>query len=165
MYPKPARLSLVPHQPDSPPEVVSSPGSVRLAGELDLATAPHVAEELASALEASRCVVVDLRALRFIDVAGMRVLLVASASARKDGRRLVIVRGPAPVDKVFTLTGSAALVETVDLAPGAPPERAARSAAPVGGVHRLRRAAHGLHDAAERQIEARLRTHLDVILP
>jgi anti-anti-sigma regulatory factor len=44
----------------------------------------------------------------------------ASARARQRGRRLVVLRGPPDVDRVFSLTGSAGDVESGDVEPVEP---------------------------------------------
>ena len=54
----------------------------------------------------------DLRELAFMDCAGMRVIVDAAERARRDGRRLIVLRGPAQVDRVFTLTGTADVLES-----------------------------------------------------
>jgi anti-anti-sigma factor len=84
------------------------PGGVhlRLLGELDLASA----KELKAALERVQAeapprTVVDLRGLGFIDSTGLSALVGADERAREAGRRLLLVRGPAPVQRVFEITG------------------------------------------------------------
>jgi hypothetical protein len=46
---------------------------------------------------------------------GAHAIVNASISARQLGRRLVLLRGPPNVDRVFTLTGSSDAVEIADL--------------------------------------------------
>ena len=79
-----------------------------LAGELDLEGAERVNQELlrAEATDARR-IVLDLSNLEFIDSSGIRLILAADARSRSDGDRLVLVRGPRPVHRVFELTGVA----------------------------------------------------------
>jgi len=60
-------------------------------GELDLDTAQDLEAELATH---SGPVVVDLRELSFIDLAGLRVLLAADARSRQDGNNLRFIPGP-----------------------------------------------------------------------
>lgn len=60
-------------------------------GELDLATAQDLEAVLATR---SGPVVVDLRKLSFIDLAGLRVLLEADARSRQDGMHLRFISGP-----------------------------------------------------------------------
>jgi hypothetical protein len=52
-----------------------------------------------------RLVIVDLRRLSFMDVAGMHVLLTAQRQAAERGRRLAFVRGPRAVQRLFSLVG------------------------------------------------------------
>lgn len=87
---------------------------VQVAGELDIATAPALEQTLRDAELRARLVVLDLRELTFTDSCGVHVIINASVRANQAGRRLVIVRGPAQADRLFTLTAPAAL-EIVDL--------------------------------------------------
>jgi hypothetical protein len=50
----------------------------------------------------------------------------ASASARRDGRRLIVLRGTPNVDRIFALTGSDDDVEIGDLDLLDPPEQPLR---------------------------------------
>jgi len=97
---------------------------VRVVGELDIATAPRLAQTLRSAELCARRLVLDLRELAFIDCCGVQVIVNASVRARQGGGRLVIVRGPSPVDRVFVLTGTAAALEIIDLNASEPPVQA-----------------------------------------
>jgi len=71
-------------------------GSVQLTlrGELDLATAPELEQLVNERIDAGDEVVVDLRALEFMDSSGIRVLVAAHARAGRVGTTLVIVRPP-----------------------------------------------------------------------
>lgn len=78
---------------------------VVLEGELDLAAAPVLEEELERVEQRSpRYVVIDLRDVTFIDSSGLRLLLATDARARKAGRQLVLVRGPEVVQRVFEIS-------------------------------------------------------------
>ncbi len=66
-------------------------------------------------------VVLDLRELRFIDSAGVRVVVEAAERARREGHRLAVVRGPRQVDRAFKLIRTDELVETFDLGLVVPP--------------------------------------------
>jgi anti-anti-sigma factor len=84
-----------------------SPGVVLLTlwGELDLATVPDL--ELAFMnvdAMAERVVVVDLRPLDFLDLAGARCLMAADARARDRGRELHLLSGPR-AERLFALAG------------------------------------------------------------
>jgi anti-anti-sigma factor len=94
---------------------------VRVIGELDIATAPLLAQTLREAQLRARRVVLDLRELTFMDCAGIHVVVDASNRGRQAGTHLVLVRGPSRVDRLFTLTGASDALEIVDLDPIAPP--------------------------------------------
>ncbi len=82
-------------------------GAVRLRfrGELDIATAPQVEEELRRLeVDAPPLLILDLRGLEFMDSTGLRTVVAADSRAREAGRRVVVVRGCAAVDRVFTVT-------------------------------------------------------------
>src|SRR3954466_12977356 len=97
-------------------------GAVRIAlrGELDLAHAYTFDEELRRVEEARpSCVVLDLRELRFLDSCGLARLLAARRRARKSGHRLLLVRGPAAIQRLFALSGVAEAFEMVSDIPPA----------------------------------------------
>ena len=94
--------------------------SVHLSGELDLATAPQLEQTLRDAQLDASLVVLDLRELGFMDCAGLHVIVDAAERARRDGRRLIVVRGRAHVDRLFTLTGTGDVVEISDHDPRQP---------------------------------------------
>jgi anti-anti-sigma factor len=76
--------------------------TVKLAGELDVATMHHVQRELAEALRSDAAVIVlDLRELAFIDCSGLRVIVDAQ---RRASNRL-IVKGSRRVQRIFELCG------------------------------------------------------------
>ena len=88
---------------------------VALEGELDLSTVAKVQEELRR-VEASApaTVVVDLSKLSFLDSTGLRCIVTADERARDEGRRIVIVRGPDAVQRVFAITRLEERLEMVD---------------------------------------------------
>jgi anti-sigma B factor antagonist len=86
-------------------------GWVHVAGELDIATAPQLARMLRESLSRAQLVVLDLRELSFMDCSGVHAIVDASSWARRAGRQLVVLRGPAHVDRLFALTGNADTVE------------------------------------------------------
>jgi anti-anti-sigma factor len=88
---------------------------VALVGELDLSTVAKVQEELRRIEAASpQTVVVDLSKLTFLDSTGLRCIVTADERAREEGRRIVIVRGPDPVQRVFAITRLEERLEMVD---------------------------------------------------
>jgi len=81
---------------------------VALTGELDLDGAERVTQELLRAETSdARRIVLDLSGLEFMDSTGIRLIIAAHARSRMDGDRLVLVRGPQAVHRVFELTGIA----------------------------------------------------------
>jgi anti-sigma B factor antagonist len=78
---------------------------VRLAGELDLATATQAQTALEDAMRSSASVILDLSGLEFMDSSGLRVIIATDRSAKESGKRLRIVKGPETVQRVFELTG------------------------------------------------------------
>lgn len=100
-------------------------GLVRIAlrGELDLSTVNKVEDELQSveAREPS-VLVLDLSRLSFLDSTGLRCLVTADQRAQEAGRRLVLVRGPEPVQRVFTITRLEERLEMVDDAASVQPD-------------------------------------------
>ncbi len=93
------------------------PGGVQLAlaGELDMASAAKLEEELAAVEERQPALlVVDLRPLTFMDSSGLRALVAADNRAREQGRRLALIRGGERVQRVFTITRLDERLEIVD---------------------------------------------------
>jgi anti-sigma B factor antagonist len=88
---------------------------VSLLGELDIATAPKLEEEVRR-LEAAGCrlIVIDLRGLDFMDSSGLRALLSADTRARDRGARLVIIRGDDRIQRVLHITRLDERLEIVD---------------------------------------------------
>jgi anti-anti-sigma factor len=77
---------------------------IELLGELDIAGAPSLEEELLSAEATDAAAIVcDLRQLEFIDSTGIRLLVMAADRAASTGR-LTILRGPKQVHRVFEIT-------------------------------------------------------------
>lgn len=88
---------------------------VELSGELDLASAPKLEDELKHVEDGGPSVIVlDLRALSFMDSSGLRALLAADARAKEAGRRLVLVRGDERVQRVLRITRLDERLEIVD---------------------------------------------------
>jgi anti-sigma B factor antagonist len=88
---------------------------IGLVGELDLSTVAKVQEELRR-VEESRpsTVVLDLSKLKFLDSTGLRCIVTADERAREAGWRMVVVRGPDPVQRVFSITRLEERLEMVD---------------------------------------------------
>lgn len=77
---------------------------LRVEGELDLASSRELAEALSYARRtAPPLLVVDLGKLRFLDMAGLRVLLDAYREATAEGQRLVLANVPGRIRRVLSL--------------------------------------------------------------
>lgn len=90
---------------------------VELRGELDLATAPRVAdvlESLAPDADGVRHVVLDLRGLTFMDARGLRELIRQNDYAHHNRHNLAIVRGREAIQRLLALTGVEELLVLVD---------------------------------------------------
>jgi anti-sigma B factor antagonist len=95
-------------------------GAVRVAlrGELDLEHAYTFDEEMRR-VEGERppCLVLDLKGLSFLDSSGLARLLAANRRARRERRRLLLVRGSAPVQRLMAITAVGQHFETVSEVP------------------------------------------------
>jgi anti-sigma B factor antagonist len=88
---------------------------VALTGELDIATAPRLEEEVRRLeAEGRGLIVLDLRGLEFMDSSGLRALLAADTRARERGARIVLVRGDDRIQRVLRITRLDERLEIVD---------------------------------------------------
>ena len=76
---------------------------VRLRGELDLATAPALADRLRELGARGERVLLDLDELAFMDAAGIRLLLAAADDADREDRAFALTPGSGPVRRLFEL--------------------------------------------------------------
>jgi anti-anti-sigma factor len=91
---------------------------VALAGELDISSAGQVERELERIeRDGPATLVLDLRELSFMDSTGLRIIVAADARAKEASRRLVIVRGPDAVQRIFRMTRLDERLEMVDAPP------------------------------------------------
>jgi anti-anti-sigma factor len=90
---------------DVPPESL-----VAVAGELDLASAPALGDTLRRLDPGCELVTLDLRALTFMDVAGLHAVVEARSLARAAGRRLQTLPPRGEGARVLELTGTRDLV-------------------------------------------------------
>ena len=88
--------------------------TVRLLGELDIASADaarHALELLDAGIQQ---IVLDLSQITYCDAAGVRFLLTAQRQARATGRDLVVRHASRPVRRVLALTGDLAAICPAD---------------------------------------------------
>lgn len=75
-------------------------------GELDALTAADTRRALGEALATgARHVVLDLRAVTFIDSTGIRLMVETEEGSRRDGHRFAIIDGGPPVQRLLEITG------------------------------------------------------------
>ena len=75
-------------------------------GELDLSNSEVFESAVRSAEERHRAnLIVDLSGLQFIDSSGLAVLIRTANRSRENSNSLALLRGSAPVDRLFKLTG------------------------------------------------------------
>ena len=78
--------------------------SLRVSGELDIATAPRLATALDDEVRPGTRVTLDLADLAFIDAAGLRVLVGVVRTVGTSGR-VVLRRPSAVVQRLLAVTG------------------------------------------------------------
>lgn len=76
-----------------------------LSGDIDMATAPMVEDELARAEQAEDLIVLNLEDVEFMDSTGIRTVIAADQRLRRRGASLRIVNVPEPVQKLLKLVG------------------------------------------------------------
>jgi anti-sigma B factor antagonist len=88
---------------------------IRLSGEFDISCEEAFLEELGGVLDsATSTLIVDLRALDFMDSTGLRVLVSLDNLARSDGFDFTVLCGNGRVRRVLRETGLDRLLPVVD---------------------------------------------------
>lgn len=91
---------------------------VSVAGEVDLSSAPRLAELVWRAKRQAGGdpphVVVDLRGVEFMDTAGLEVLLEEWNASRQSDRRMSLVAREGPVTRLLEVTGLSELFDLYD---------------------------------------------------
>lgn len=87
---------------------------VALQGPLDLARAYDFDDAMRRIeRDAPSRLMIDLRGVEFLDTTGLARLLAVRRRCRRAGRRLVLVRGPRAVQRIFSLAALDDQFETV----------------------------------------------------
>jgi anti-sigma B factor antagonist len=99
-------------------QLADARATLRLAGELDIATVPRLQEAVQSVLAAGpERLVVDLRPLSFLDSSGLRQMLMLADRAREEGWELILLRPAEQVLAIFQVTRAEENLPFVDELP------------------------------------------------
>ena len=79
--------------------------TVAVKGELDVATAPDLIAAVAALEAGYEELVIDLSECSFFASSGISVVLDENARGASEGFRLVVVKAPPEVQRIFDLTG------------------------------------------------------------
>jgi anti-sigma B factor antagonist len=90
-----------------------------LRGELDILTAPLLAQALQEPLSAAIPVRLDLSELRFLDSLGLRAILTAHEAAQRRGTPLAVVTGEGQAARLLAIAGVADLLNRRNGTPAA----------------------------------------------
>jgi anti-sigma B factor antagonist len=102
---------------------------MRAAGEIDMATAQTLREQLAAARAAKLTTLLDLAGISFIDSSGLHVLLESARWVDADNWALFIVRPSATVLRLLEVSGTTDTLPVVHAeVEGEPPVRLRRGA-------------------------------------
>ena len=88
--------------------------TVIIAGELDLATAFDLEALTSTLCQQAGEIVLDLRGLSFMDSTGLQVMLRARDMCGERDCGFFLIAGPAPVQRLFELTGLADLLPFIE---------------------------------------------------
>lgn len=86
-------------------EVADAGHVLRLAGELDLASVPHLQRALDRIRPDAEQIVIDVERVTFIDSSGLRALLVWRRQCEEDGVEFRLTPGTPDVRRLFEVTG------------------------------------------------------------
>ena len=86
--------------------------SIALSGELDMATAPILNDQLTvTEQDGSKAIVLDLRDLSFMDSSGLHELVQAYRRSETNGHRLLVVGANPSTRRLCELTGTEFLLD------------------------------------------------------
>jgi len=90
----------------------AGPGALRLSGEVDISNVPSLSSALRSTALGRAAVLLDLAALEFIDVAGMRAIQRTAQGLAAGGGELMVLSPRPLVARMITMMGMDGLVRT-----------------------------------------------------
>lgn len=88
----------------------AGPGALRLSGEVDVTNVPSLSSALRETAEGHAALLLDLGALEFIDVAGLRAIERAAAGLAARGGELTMLSPRPVVERMVAMMGMEALV-------------------------------------------------------
>ena len=97
-------------------EVHRQPGAAVVApsGEIDVATVDEVRDHLRSCEQDAGVVVLDLRAVDFMDTSGLQLVFETQRRASQAGFEFVVVRGSRQLQRLFEIAGFGERLRLVD---------------------------------------------------
>jgi anti-anti-sigma factor len=90
----------------------AGPGALRLSGEVDVSNVPSLSSALRSTAEGRTALLLDVAALDFIDVAGMRAIQRSALALAARGGELTMLAPQPPVRRMIAMMGMEGLVRT-----------------------------------------------------
>ena len=79
---------------------------IRVTGDFDIVAVDPFRAELERAASTSREVIIDLRSLDFIDSSGLRAILDGHTALAAQGLRVILLKPPPALWRVFAVTGA-----------------------------------------------------------
>ena len=86
---------------------------VQLTGSLDSAGVTAVSVPFNALVEAKRGLIVDLSAMTFLASTGIRMLVAAAKTLKRQGGQLILVKPSKMVGEVLTVTGTDTIIRVV----------------------------------------------------
>jgi anti-anti-sigma factor len=80
--------------------------TIEVHGEWDLAGLPSIRQAISRVMDGrAECIVLDLSQVEFMDSTGLHAAIELTQRAAAQNKRLVIIPGPGPVQRMFEITG------------------------------------------------------------
>ncbi len=85
--------------------------TLKVCGRLDTTTAPQLEKELGDEMKGRKEVILDFTELEYISSAGLRVLLSAHKTMKKQGGKMIVRNVNEEVREVFVITGFSEIMD------------------------------------------------------